>query len=144
MFENDDLDALARVIDECVLSLPESDEPARLFGIRVAGDELELVELWAGAGRLLPDELVPPPGLLALAFASGGWAAPLDDDGSMDCRPSEHPQRRRMHHTAIVGGEGVDIGVLRVGNEEPQVMRGAFGVMPERLLQCWERRADAA
>ena len=144
MFDPDDLDALARCIDDHVLAFPEHEEPARLFGVFLDDDDLDLVPLWAGVGRELPYSLVPPAGLFALALASGGWAAPLDDDGGMAWRPSEHPRRRRMHHTAIVMGDGVDIGVLRVAGDEPQVMRGALGLMPERLLQCWERRADAA
>jgi hypothetical protein len=143
VFDPLDLDALARAIDERVLALPEGNDPARLFGVRLVDGDIHLVQIWSGVGRELPCSVNPPAGLVALVLESGGWAAPMEDDG-LFCRPSEHPHRRRMHHSAIVTGDNIDIGVLRVAGEEPQVMRDAVGVMPDRLLECWERRADAA
>ena len=141
MFALEDLDAFALAVDEQVLLLPQTERPARLFGVRRNGDGFALALLWAGAARELPRSLVPPPGLLALALDSGGWAAPMNDDGSVECRPSRHPERQRMHHTAIVTGDGIDVSVLRRGEEPPMVLRGAVGYVFELLVDCWDRRA---
>ena len=34
--------------------------------------------------------------LFGIALHSTGWAAPLNENGDSDCRPSEHPDRVRM------------------------------------------------
>ena len=71
-------------------------------------------------------------GVGGLPVESGGWAAPLDDDATL--RPSQHPQRRRMHQTAIVyGPDGTDVSVLECVGEPLQVLRGAVGVVPELM-----------
>jgi hypothetical protein len=59
-------------------------------------------------------------------------------------RPSRHPERRRIHHTAIVHGDTEDLSVLRYDGEcEPVVLEGAVGLVHELLLACWQRRPAA-
>ena len=85
---------------------------------------------------------MPPDGCDAIAIESGGWAAPMDGtvaNGTL-IRPSQHPEAERMHSTALVYGRGVDVTVLRVGDEPPRVMRGGVGVVPDLLRACWARR----
>jgi hypothetical protein len=140
-----DVDAFALAVDARVLSLPEGCDPARLFGVRLRPQGVMLVPLWSGVARDLPPWVVPPPDVAAIALATRGWAAPIEDDGSMLARPSEHPRRRRIHQTAMVTGEGDDVCVLRYDDEpEPVLLRGAVGVVHELLVACWARRPDAA
>jgi hypothetical protein len=143
--EEAEADALARAVDERVLAIPEGCDPARLFGVRLRqqhADGFVLVPFWSGVAREVPAWLVPPDGCDAIAIESGGWAAPMDDmvgDGTV-MRPSQHPEAQRMHSTALVYGRGVDVTVLRVGDEPPRVMRGGVGVVPDLLRACWARR----
>jgi hypothetical protein len=140
-----DLESLALAVDARVLALPEGVDPARLFGVRLRPRGVMLVPLWSGVARELPPWLSPPTEVLAIALATRGWAAPLDDDGGMTVRPSEHPERRRIHQTAIVTGDGDDISVLRYDDEiAPVILRGAVGAVHELLVACWARRPNAA
>jgi hypothetical protein len=143
-----DLEALALAVDALVG--PAADRAtARLYGVRVDDGEgadvrVHLEVLAEGEARQLPLRVRPPAGLFAIALAATAWAAPMEDDvpvGWARLRPSQHPQRRRVHTTVLVGGEnGEDVSVLRYADGEPQVLRGGVGVVPERLLHCWARR----
>lgn len=133
-------DALAREIDERILELPEGCDPARLFGVRARGDRFVLVPFWSGVAREMPRGLVPPDGCCAIALETGGWVAPMDDDL---VRASQHPQRRRMHHTCVVYGDGIDVSVLRCDGEPVQVLRDGVGIVLELLLCCWARNRRA-
>ena len=125
---SEEMEALARAVDVRVLELPEGCDPARLFGVRQRSDSFVLVPFWSGVGRDIPLGLTPPDGCCAIAFESGGWAAPVDDESEVGVRPSRHPQRRRIHSTTVMFGEGgVDITIVRSDGEPPQVMRGGVG-----------------
>jgi hypothetical protein len=137
-----DPEDLARTVDERVLDLPPGFDPARLFGVRSGERGIVLVPFWSGVARDIPAWVCPPPGCLAIALETGGWAAPLDPDGSMSVPPSRHPQRRRVHHTVLVHGEGDDVSVLRDGQERT-VLRNGVGVVAELVRECWERRPEA-
>jgi hypothetical protein len=137
-----DFDELARAVDERVLALPVGCDPARAFGVRVRDEDgFVLVPFWSGVAREMPYGLSPPDGCVAIALECRGWAAPMDDiDGVM--RPSEHPQRRRIHHTCLVCGAGADVSVVRYEDGEPLTMRDGVGVVLDLLRACWSRRRD--
>ena len=83
-------------------------------------------------------------GASAIVLDTGGWAAPMEDDGSVATRPSRHPARRRIHHTTLIHGAGRDISILRYeDDEEPVVLDGAIGFVYELLVACWARRPVA-
>jgi hypothetical protein len=144
---DDDFDALARAVDERLLALPPGLDPARMFGLRCRPDGFVLVPFWSGVAREIPARLVPPDGCDALALETTGWAAPLegevDDRGYVGAgyvRPSQHPQRRRVHHTLLVyGAAGTDVSILRYGDDEPQVLRGGVGAVLDSVRECWAR-----
>jgi hypothetical protein len=136
-------DALAHAVDERILALPEGLDPARLFGVRCRDRGFALVPFWSGVAREMPYGLTPPDGCHAIALETCGWAAPLDDMDLVE-RPSEHPLRRRIHHTALVYGNGTDVSVLRYDDEEPLVLRGGVGFVLELLQACWARRRSSA
>jgi hypothetical protein len=138
---------LVLAIDERVRSLPPGCDPARLFGVRLRPNQHDdadfvLIPLWSGVAREIPAWVRPPRGVVGIALQTGGWAAPMEDDGSVHGRPSEHPERRRIHHVTLIHGGGEDISVLRYeGDGDPLVLEGAIGYVHELLLTCWARRA---
>ena len=132
-----DSEALARAVDDRIIELPPGPEPARLFAVHVGRDGVRLALLWSGYARELPPTVVPPADADAIALDTAGWAAPMDGAG---CWPSQHPQRRRIHHTAMVCGEMEDVSVLRCEGSPVEVLRGAIGVVAELLVGCWLRR----
>jgi len=136
-------DQLALAVDERVLALDPCPDPARLFGIRLRGDGFSLVPFWSGAAREIPVWLAPPDGCVGIVLDSAGWAAPLDADGSVTLRPSQHPRRRRMHQTCVVhGDDGTDVTVLRQDGDPPQVMRGGIGFVLDLMRACWANRRE--
>ena len=137
---DEDFDALALAVDARVQHLGEGCDPARLFGVRLRGDDFMLVPFWSGVAREIHYGLNPPDDCVAIALDTSGWAAPMNDDGTVDGRPSQHPLRRRIRHTALVYGAGVDVSVLTYEGEEPQVLRDGVGVVVERMRACWARR----
>jgi hypothetical protein len=139
----DDIEVLARLVDERIGALPEGLDPARLFGVRLRDEGFVLVPFWSGVAREIPYALRPPDGCVAIALDTGGWSAPLDDCDIM--RPSEHPSRRRIHTTTLIHGDGEDVTVLTYdGDSNLQVMRGGVGVVPERMRAVWSRRRQPA
>lgn len=144
-----DLERLATMVDELV-HVPGADRvDARLYGVRLVADNdgggrVLLDELERGEARDLPRRVRPPAGLDAIALTTTGWAAPMNEDGTCAGPPSRHPQRRRIHVTEVIAGDGEDVSVLRYGNGDPQILRGAIGVVHECLLRCWRRRQDAS
>src|SRR5262245_61536077 len=145
MFDALDLESLVRAVEARVLALPEGVDPARLFGVRLRPHGVMLVPLWSGVARELPPWVSPPGDVVAIALATRGWAAPIDDDGGMTMRPSEHPEKRRIHHTALVTGDAEDVSVLRYDDQpEPIVLLGAVGLGHDLLVACWLRRPNAA
>jgi hypothetical protein len=137
--------ALALAVADRVSALPPGCDPARLFAVRLRGDDdFVLVPFWSGVAREIPDWVSPPRGAAAIVLDTGGWAAPMEPDGSAPTRPSRHPERRRVHHTVLIHGAGADVSVVRgVGEAEPMVLEGAVGNVLDLLLECWARRPAA-
>jgi hypothetical protein len=137
---DEDFDELARAVDARIQQLGEGCDPARLFGVRLRENGFVLVPFWSGVAREIPFGIAPPDACVAIALDTGGWAAPMNDDGSVECRPSQHPLRRRIRHTALVYGTGVDVSVLTYEGDEPQVLRDGVGAVVELMRACWSRR----
>jgi hypothetical protein len=137
--------SLARAVDDRVCALPPGGDPARLFAVRLRTDgDFVLVPFWSGVAREVPGWVCPPRGAAAIVLETGGWAAPLAEDADEQVRPSRHPERRRIHHTVMIHGDGVDVSVLRDDDApEPVVMEGAVGLVLDLLLECWQRRPAA-
>jgi hypothetical protein len=139
-----DVEELARAVDARVLSLPVGCDPARAFGVRLRqGNDgaFVLVPFWSGVAREMPYGSSPPDGCVAIAMECRGWAAPMDGTEGVT-RPSEHPERRRIHHTCLVYGAGSDVSVVRYEDDEPLIMRDGVGVVLDLLRACWSRRRE--
>jgi hypothetical protein len=106
--------------------------------LRDIDGSLGLHHLWSGVARELPETLVPEAGLLGLVLAVGAWAAPLGEG-----RPSQHPDQRRVRLLTLVCGSGLVVTQMQAEGEEPQILDGGEGDVPERLRRCWSRRPDA-
>lgn len=135
-----DFEALALAVDERVRTPAADRDDATLYAVRLAGGDLELEVLARGEARRLPQDVRPPAGVAAIALSAGAWAAPTDPDGSTPVRPSEHPDRWRVHVTTLVAGDGVDVSVIRRSDGQPEIMAGAVGLLHRRLVRCWARR----
>jgi hypothetical protein len=94
-----------------------------------------LTLLWSGYAREIPAHLVPPAGADAIALDSSAWASPMDEG-----RPSAHPLRRRVHHTAVILGDGEDVSIMRGADGHVEILRGAIGIVHDLLVACWRRR----
>lgn len=81
---------------------------------------------------------MPEPGLDGLVLAARGWAAPLEGVPA-----SRHPDRRRVRLLTVVCGSGLVVTSMQADGEEPQLLPGGEGDVPERLRRCWSRRPDA-
>ncbi len=124
---------------------------ARLYGI-VVNDPLGLDDdLCQPARSSFIDEhrdvyelITGASGVLARSFdaavvVTGGWAAPINEDGSMDERPSRHPDRRRVRAVAAVNDDGV-ASVLRFEDDPDcpfaRPERGV-GIIVDALEMMW-------
>jgi hypothetical protein len=102
--DDEDFDELARAVDARIQDLGEGIDPARLFGVRLRENGFVLVPFWSGVAREIPFGIAPPDDCVAIALDTGGWAAPMNDDGSVDCRPSQHPLRQRTYRAGLWRG----------------------------------------
>lgn len=139
-----DLDALALAVDERIHRPAATRDDACLYGVRLCGDGFALEVLARGEARLLPQNVRPPAGLAAIALSTGAWAAPMDEDGSIERRPSRHPRRWRVHVTTVVAQDGADRSVIRAGDGVPMLVSDGYGLVNQRLIRCWARRRRAA
>ena len=142
-----DWTALAMAVDEQVFRPPsDRDVYARMYGVVVANADVAepLVRLLEqGEGQRLLRKTRLPSGLTAMVMTMGGWRAPIEDDGSMTARPSQHPHRQRIHTTALIAGDGELVTVVRTAcadpNGEVMVLPGGAGRIPDAMRTCWLR-----
>ena len=117
--------ALALAGDTRLRALPPGCDPARLFAVRLRdGDDFVLVPFWSGVAREIPDWCCPPRGASAIVLDTGGWAAPMEDDGRSPPGPVAIPRAPHPPHDAHPR-RGSDVSVLRYEDaEEPLVLEG--------------------
>ena len=75
----------------------------------------------------------------AAAIVTTGWAAPLNNDGSVDGPPSEHVNRRRVRLVVVVADHGV-ASVLRFEDEPDDIVTdpgSATGSLAEAINRFW-------
>jgi hypothetical protein len=56
-----------------------------------------------------------------LAVVTTGWAAPLNNEGEVEGKPSEHLERRRVRLTAIASREGM-ASVIRFQDDDEEIV----------------------
>lgn len=57
-----------------------------------------------------------------LAVSSYGWAAPLNEDGGVDCAPSKHEERRRVRLISIVDRDSNIASILHFNDTDEDVI----------------------
>lgn len=142
-----DWTALAMVVDEQVYRPPsDRDLCARMYGVVVTDGDIRASRvrlLEKGEGQRLLRKTRLPSGLTAMVMAMGGWRAPMEENGSMVARPSDHLQRQRIHSTALVAGVGQLVTVVRTASADPNgdvmVLPGGVGRVPDAMRTCWLR-----
>jgi hypothetical protein len=118
---------------------------ARLYGVDAGADPPALSHLGDGVVHEL---LAGPLAALARTFdavavVSGAWAAPIDELAPYGGRASRHPQRRRVHVTAVSAAGRPVASILRfpgdgADGEEVIVSPGPpHGRVPDALAMLW-------
>jgi hypothetical protein len=127
---------------------------ARLYGI-VVNDPIGLTDAadaaanaarssFIGEHRNVYSLMTGASGVLARSFdaaavVTGGWAAPMLDDGTMTHRPSRHPERRRVRAVAVVDDDGIAC-AMRFEDDPTEVILQAergIGDMVDALETMW-------
>lgn len=112
---------------------------ARLYGVTVSGEKVSLgsaPDVYLLLDTDYNDDLRNARGISKFAVVTTGWAAPLNEDGTVEGAPSEHPKRRRVCLVAVVGLEGV-VSALRFEDEPDDIVTdegGAHGSLNDALL----------
>lgn len=57
-----------------------------------------------------------------LAVSTYGWAAPLNEDGGVDCAPSKHEERRRVRLISIVDRNNGIASILHFNDTDEDVI----------------------
>ena len=99
---------------------------ARLYGVTLGGEEGIMLSLLSEHPDVY-DLLESRKAKLALAFdyigvVTVGWAAPLNEDGSIDGTPSQHAERRRVRLMVIADKDSV-ISILRFADDPDNTLR---------------------
>jgi hypothetical protein len=81
---------------------------------------------------------------IGLSIHATGWVAPLNEDGEVDVRPSEHPERRRVAVITLATAQGLGSALAFPDETEIVTDEGqAEGALAEALLSCWQRSVVA-
>lgn len=94
----------------------EGQSKAGLFGVLVTGETFEIGH--ADDVYDLLDNVEPTPiKIVGLAVTTSGWASPLNENGEVDCPPSQHPQRKRVCLVALVTADEM-LSAMRFADED--------------------------
>ena len=132
------LDALFHLIDAATDGF---DHPATLWfadadpttdpdGVTIGSKQID--------GHPLPHLLgfVAPPEWTVFGLTSCGWMADLDD-ARAGVRPSQHPSRRRVRQTVLVGRSGATAGAVHFADGGPPLTEPPTeGTVHDALLRC--------
>lgn len=79
-----------------------------------------------------------PVNAVAAVLVVTGWAAPISEDGSLTCRPSQHSAKVRIRITVAVSDDGIASLMRRADapNEVTYTDERGIGMLPD-ALECW-------
>ncbi len=144
---------IARALDRrlhATLEQPLELRRARLYGCTLVDDdpgedgEPTVRFTFLGDASFVYDLMEGSLGLVARAFdaaavVTGGWGAPMNDDGTMDVTPSRHPDRFRILVTTVIDDDGL-CSVVRNGTAPEvavEMRERGVGMMPDALEIMW-------
>ena len=77
---------------------------------------------------------------VGISVYTTGWASPLNEDGGVDCAPSEHPERKRVSVITAITAEGRGSALAFADEEEIMTDPGtASGQLADAIADCWIR-----
>ena len=77
---------------------------------------------------------------VGISVHTTGWASPLNEDGDVDCAPSDHPERRRVSLITMITDEGRGSALAFADEEEVITDPGtASGSLADAIAECWLR-----
>lgn len=110
---------------------------AQLYGVTLTDGEagIKLLSTHADVYELLAQP--KPEAFDYFGVVTTGWAAPLNADGGVDGKPSEHAQRRRVRLMVVASREDV-ASVLRFQDEPDEIVTdpgNATGSLADAIQQ---------
>jgi hypothetical protein len=129
---------IAETAEACINDMFSFEIPkAHLYGVTVADGQTSIKLLSTHADVY---ELLEQPKEEAFDYfgvVTTGWAAPLNADGEVDGKPSEHAQRRRVRLMVVASREDV-VSVLRFADEPDEIITdegNAVGSLADAIQQ---------
>ncbi len=98
------------ITEKIITNSPMELSQAVLYGVDVKGDTFILASQ-PDVYDLLENDYSDTEGIVGLAVHTTGWAAPLNANGEVEGRPSEHPERRRVALVATLTLNGYCSGI---------------------------------
>lgn len=132
------------ITEKIITDSPMTLAQAVLYGIDTEGDTFVLASQ-VDVYDLLEDDYSDREGLVGIAVHTTGWAAPLNPDGEVDGRPSEHPERRRVALVATLTINGYCSGIKFEDEEEVTYEEGMpTGNLWRALNECMDKIRENA
>jgi hypothetical protein len=129
---------IAETAEACINDMFSFEIPkAHLYGVTVTDGQTSIKLLSTHADVY---ELLEQPKEEAFDYfgvVTTGWAAPLNADGEVDGKPSEHAQRRRVRLMVVASREDV-VSVLRFADEPDEIITdegNAVGSLADAIQQ---------
>lgn len=124
-----------KIITDSPLELPQ----AVLYGVNTEGKTFVLASE-SDIYELLDNDYSDTEGLVGIVIQTTGWAAPLNADGEVEGRPSEHAERRRVALVSTLTMNGYCSGIKFADEEEVTYDEGTpSGALWEAMNECVER-----
>lgn len=111
---------------------------AELYGVTAQEQFVKIA--WALDVYDLLDNSYNFENFVGISVHTTGWASPLNENGEVDCAPSEHPERKRVSVITTITAEGRGSALAFAGEEEIMTDPGtASGQLADAIADCWIR-----
>lgn len=117
---------------------PSGESHAGLFGVLSTGETVAIGQA-RDVYELLDNLDKTELNLVGIAVTTTGWAAPLNADGGVDGKPSEHAQRRRVMLVALATADEIMSAIRFADDEEVVCETNGAGSLADALRGAFER-----
>jgi hypothetical protein len=117
---------------------PSGESKAGLFGVLATGETVE-IGYADDVYELLEEVDKTSLNLVGIAITTTGWAAPLNADGEVEGRPSEHAQRRRVMLVALATADEIMSAIRFADDDEVTHDTNGTGALACALREAFER-----
>lgn len=133
------------IAERMVRELPIHEErlsEAGLYGVLATGETFHMASA-PDIYDLLDDVEPSVLKIVGLAVTTSGWAAPLNENGEVDCPPSQHEGRRRVLLVAVVTAEEI-MSAMRFADEDEIISdTNGTGALADALRDAFEKIVTA-